>query len=182
MPKTEINPVKTNATEPQPAFEPGDILKFKFPTEPRSWPASPHQAIPCAIHDVHTIAGAKYVTLVASEPLEKIVPPTSMDIDIIRPEAMAAAGLASPTRFSMDIRVTVSLNHSWFMKKRSGFLAIGRFMGPERIQFFKIRRKIKARIKHAEQQQIKRRNGPNNQNRLLKTSKQRRNVRSPRFR
>nr|WP_321443465.1 hypothetical protein [uncultured Cohaesibacter sp.] len=122
----------------------GDVVMFRFPSE-EGGQTRPPKARPCVVHDVRDIAGIRLVTLIrGSKTLSQSE--DGYDTHVVHPIAIAAAGLNGPTRFDSRKRITVSVDHDWFVCGSAKTPVLGSLTGKTRRRFNSVRAGVDALI------------------------------------
>ena len=133
----------------------GDIVTFRFPISFAELAGS-SEAPPCLVCDVTIIADFRLITLICGTPGEKAQGPYQMLVSC--PAAISATGLALPTLFDGNIRITVSAGHNGFVLGDDRTPIIGRLFGAERRSLEDIRSRIQDGINASQRRSERRRN------------------------
>lgn len=153
----DMNPITTTTKPWQTNLRCGDVVLYRFPCAEADAPESP-KCRPCLVLDVEHRGGQLYAEL-AYGTSENTTANRGYEVQISRPEAMAAAGLDRPSRFVGARRVTVSLEHSGFdLNPRYHGPVIGRLDAADRDRMNRVRARIHAERGIASDRRRERRN------------------------
>ncbi|WP_321336151.1 hypothetical protein [uncultured Cohaesibacter sp.] len=122
----------------------GDVVMFRFPSE-EGGQTRPPKARPCVVHDVRDIAGVRLVTLIRGSKTSS-QSEDGYETLVMHPIATATAGLSGPTRFDRRKRITVSVDHDWFVCGPAKTPVLGSLTGKTRCRFNSVRAGVDALI------------------------------------
>lgn len=128
----------------------GDLVMFRYPLADEQGEAEP-KARPCLVLDLRILGDMK-CAVIAYGTTAHTAANRGLDLHVVRPDEIAAAGLHRPTRIVCARRVTVSLEHrDWVIHPGLGTPVIGRLTGDSGIAMKRMRGRVLADEKRLRQ-------------------------------